>query len=262
MWPTLWALWDAAMGVPPMWILTVFVLGVVLMRSAGCVINDYADRHWDGAVERTQNRPLVTGQVTEKQALWLFAGLCAVAFGLVLTLNVLTIQLSFAALALATVYPFTKRVTHLPQFVLGAAFSFAIPMAYAAILGDVPMQAWILFGANLAWTVAYDTEYAMVDRADDVEVGIKSTAILFGRFDIAMIALLQTITLALLATFCFVLDYMWFASVVLILVGLMFIHQLWRIRNRDRAHCFAAFRANNRVGMVITVGFIASIYWS
>lgn len=259
LWPTLWALLDAAQGVPAPWVLTVFVLGVILMRSAGCVINDYADRHWDGAVERTKQRPLVTGTVKPWQALSLFGLLCAIALGLVLTLNPLTIQLSLAAAALATVYPFTKRYTQLPQFVLGTAFSWAIPMAYAAVQNQVPMHAWALFAANLSWTVAYDTQYAMVDRDDDLKVGIKSTAILFGQWDRQIIALLQLLCLLSLAWFAQAQHYGMVFWGGLLIVSALFMQQAWQIRSRERAACFAAFKANNRVGLVLTLAIAASL---
>ncbi|MBD1391140.1 4-hydroxybenzoate octaprenyltransferase [Neiella sp. HB171785] len=260
LWPTLWALLDAAQGLVWSWPAVALMLGVVLMRSAGCVINDYADRHWDGAVARTKTRPLVTGEVTPKQALGVFVGLCLVAFALVLTLNQLTIQLSFVAVALATIYPFTKRITHLPQVVLGAAFSWAIPMVYAAINGAIPAHAWWLFAANLAWTVAYDTQYAMVDRADDLKVGIKSTAILFGRFDVLAIVMLQLLCLACLVGFAVsaALMQVTFAGALLLALGL-FIWQWQLVRERQPAACFLAFRSNNWVGMVISGGLALAL---
>ena len=174
LWPTLWALWVATPGVPQLWILAVFVAGVWLMRAAGCVVNDYADRKFDGHVKRTANRPLPSGAVTEKEARTLFVVLVLISFLLVLTLNTMTILLSIAALALAWVYPFMKRYTHLPQVVLGAAFGWSIPMAFAAVSESVPLSCWLMFLANILWAVAYDTQYAMVDRDDDVKIGIKS----------------------------------------------------------------------------------------
>ncbi|MGL5762845.1 MAG: 4-hydroxybenzoate octaprenyltransferase, partial [Plesiomonas shigelloides] len=198
LWPTLWALWLAAQGQPNWPVLLVFVLGVVVMRAAGCVINDYADRHFDGHVKRTANRPLPSGDVRPSEARWLFVALVALAFVLVLTLNSLTIVLSLVALALAAVYPFMKRFTHLPQLVLGVAFGWSIPMAFAAQMNLLPLSCWLLLLANICWTVAYDTQYAMVDRDDDLRIGIKSTAILFGRFDKLIIGLLQLATLLLL----------------------------------------------------------------
>lgn len=259
LWPTLWALLDAAQGLPAFWVLFVFMVGVVLMRSAGCVINDYADRRWDGAVERTQFRPLVIGLVSTRQALGLFIVLCLIAFFLVLTLNTLTILLSFAALLLAAIYPFTKRVTYLPQFVLGAAFSWAIPMAYAAVLNTVPAQAWILMVANLCWTVAYDTQYAMVDRDDDLKVGIKSTAILFAQYDKLAIALLQAVALLALLAFGDMQEYRWPYWVVLIAVSAHFFMQANWLKTRERSQCFRAFKANNQVGLLVTVGIAATL---
>ena len=185
LWPTLWGLWLAADGVPSMIVLAIFVLGTVLMRSAGCVVNDYADRDFDAHVERTKNRPLATGAVSTKEALLLAAGLSLCAFLLILPLNRLTIELSFLGLFLAASYPFTKRFFAMPQAYLGIAFSFGIPMAFAAQTGEVPFIAWFLMGANLLWVIAYDTEYAMVDKVDDLKIGIKTSAITFGRYDVA-----------------------------------------------------------------------------
>src|SRR3989338_5171934 len=187
LWPTLWALWIAGQGRPDPRVLAVFVLGVVLMRSAGCVINDYADRNFDPHVERTRDRPIAAGRVSPREALVLFATLCLIAFALVLTLNRLTILLSFAGAFLAATYPFVKRFTHLPQFYLGAAFGWGIVMAFAAVTGAVPALAWVLFAANVFWAAAYDTVYAMVDREDDARIGVKSTAILFGSYDRLMV---------------------------------------------------------------------------
>jgi 4-hydroxybenzoate polyprenyltransferase len=198
LWPTLWALWIAADGLPPWSVLLVFLSGVVLMRSAGCIINDFADREVDRHVERTAARPLTTGALSSREALGLFAVLLVVAFLLVLTMNALTIQLSFGAVLLATLYPFMKRYTHLPQLFLGAAFGWAVPMAFAAVNGEVPLAAWLLFFATLCWAVVYDTMYAMVDREDDLKVGVRSTAILFGRRDRQIIGLFQLLMLALL----------------------------------------------------------------
>ncbi|HAB24724.1 MAG TPA: 4-hydroxybenzoate octaprenyltransferase, partial [Pantoea sp.] len=181
LWPTLWALWLSDMGVPPLSVLVVFVLGVFVMRAAGCVINDFADRKVDGFVKRTAGRPLPSGAVSEKEAKILFVLLGLLAFALVLTMNLMTILLSLGGLALAWCYPFMKRYTHLPQVVLGAAFGWAIPMAWAAVSESLPLECWLVFLANICWTVAYDTQYAMVDRDDDIKIGVKSTAILFGR---------------------------------------------------------------------------------
>ena len=199
LWPTLWALWLSGMAIPPLPVLLVFVLGVIVMRAAGCVINDYADRKVDGHVKRTAARPLASGLVTEKEAKLLFVGLALLAFLLVLTMNRMTIMLSVVGLALAWVYPFMKRYTHLPQVVLGAAFGWAIPMGWSAVSESLPLVCWLVFIANLCWTVAYDTQYAMVDRDDDLKIGVKSTAILFGRYDKLIIGLLQLAALGLMA---------------------------------------------------------------
>ncbi|ORJ15475.1 4-hydroxybenzoate polyprenyltransferase, partial [Aeromonas salmonicida] len=198
LWPTLWALWLAAGGLPDLWTLLVFVVGVFLMRSAGCVINDYADRNFDGHVKRTAGRPLPMGKVKPREVLALFAVLALISFALVLTMNSLTIALSFAALLLAVCYPFMKRYIPIPQLVLGMAFSWSIPMAYAAQANALPLVAWLVFLANLLWTIAYDTQYAMVDRDDDLKLGLKSSAILFGRHDKRIIGVLQLATLLIL----------------------------------------------------------------
>nr|WP_181407953.1 4-hydroxybenzoate octaprenyltransferase [Mixta tenebrionis] len=254
LWPTLWALWLAGEAVPPLQVLLVFVLGVFFMRAAGCVVNDFADRKIDGYVKRTQMRPLASGAVTEKEAKVLFVTLALISFALVLTMNALTIWLSFAGLALAWVYPFMKRYTHLPQVVLGAAFGWAIPMGWAAVSGSVPLNCWLLFSANICWTVAYDTQYAMVDRDDDLKIGVKSTAILFGRFDKLIIGLLQLATLLLLAWvgLRMALDGAFYWA--LLIAGALFVHQQKLIAERQRERCFQAFLNNNYVGLVIFVG--------
>ena len=254
LWPTLWALMLASDGLPPWHILIVFVLGVFVMRSAGCVINDYADRKVDGGVKRTANRPLVTGLVSEKEALFLFAGLISIAFLLVLTLNVNTILLSFAGLGLASLYPFMKRYTYLPQFVLGAAYSWSIPMAFMAVNQDIPWWGWVLYLANLVWTVAYDTFYAMVDRDDDLKVGIKSTAILFGQLDRVIIALLQLITLILLAWVAMFNQLQWPFYAGMLGAAALFVYQHWLARYREREKCFTAFLNNHYAGLVLAIG--------
>lgn len=254
LWPTLWGLWVAAEGVPPIGILLVFIAGVYLMRAAGCVINDFADRKVDGKVKRTAARPLVTGLVTEKQALSLFAGLLLIAFLLVLTLNTYTILMSFVAVALASLYPFMKRITYLPQFVLGAAFSWSIVMAFTAIQGALPWWVWGLYVANLVWTVAYDTMYAMVDRDDDIKIGVKSTALLFGRFDKLIIAILQLVMLVLLLILAMWLSWSWPVYIALIVVFGLFVYQQWMIRERAREACFQAFLHNNYVGLTVFLG--------
>lgn len=258
LWPTLWALWVATPGVPPLWILLVFVAGVWLMRAAGCVVNDYADRKFDGHVKRTANRPLPSGAVTENEARGLFVVLVLVAFALVLTLNIMTILLSVAALALAWIYPFMKRYTHLPQVVLGAAFGWSIPMAFAAVSESVPLSCWIMFFANILWAVAYDTQYAMVDRDDDVKIGIKSTAILFGRHDKLIIGILQVAVLVLMAAVGWLngLGLSYYASVAV--AGALFVYQQKLIAGRERDACFKAFLNNNYVGLALFLGLAVS----
>lgn len=260
MWPTLWALWLASGGMPPIKILIIFVLGVFFMRAAGCVINDYADRKVDGHVKRTAGRPLPSGAITSKQAKMLFGGLVLASFLLALMLNGKTILLSFVALGLAWVYPFMKRVSHLPQVVLGAAFGWAIPMAYMAVSETLPLSCWLLFIANLCWTVAYDTQYAMVDRDDDLKIGVKSTAILFGRYDNLIIGLLQLATLALMMIIGHLnqlgAPFYW----SLLLAACLFVHQQKTTAKRQRDLCFQAFRNNNYVGMVMFIGILLSFY--
>ena len=257
LWPTLWALWLAAEGLPPADLLAIFVLGVVLTRSAGCVVNDYADRDFDGHVERTRGRPIPDGRVKPREALSIAAVLMGLAFLLVLLTDPLTITLAFLAAGLAVLYPFTKRMTHMPQLFLGMAFSMAIPMAFSAVTGSVPEIAWLLFVANLLWTVAYDTEYAMVDRPWDLKVGIKSTAILFGEQDRLMIGVLQVAFIACLVMVGTRLELgaAWYAGVAGA-AGLLGWQQ-WLIRSRDLDACFKAFRANNLVGLVVFVGAAA-----
>jgi 4-hydroxybenzoate polyprenyltransferase len=256
LWPTLWALWIAAEGVPDPGLLAIFVAGTFLTRSAGCIINDLADRRVDGAVQRTSGRPLVTGAVTEREAMALFLTLMLLAFALVLFTNALTIELSVAAVLLAATYPFMKRYTHLPQLVLGLAFSWGIPMAFAAQRGELPAALWLVFLGNLWWIVAYDTEYAMVDRDDDIPAGVKSTAILFGRHDRLFIAVLQLLCLLTLylAGRAFTLGS-WFNLSLLVSAALFGYHQ-YLIRNREREACFRAFLHNNWVGLVIYLGIV------
>lgn len=258
LWPTLWGLWIAAEGTPSWEILKVFVFGVVLMRAAGCAINDFADRGFDGKVKRTRARPIVTGEVSPNVAIAVFCSLSMVAFVLVLTLNTLTIQLSFVAMALAMVYPFLKRYTYLPQLVLGAAFAWSIPMAFAAVTNAVPETAWMLFVATLLWTTAYDTMYAMVDREFDKSIGVKSTAILFGDADIPIIATLFVMVLAALFLVGYRLElHAYYFYSLWVALG-MVVYQLWLIRNRDPDKCFRAFIANNWFGMIIFLGLVAS----
>jgi len=256
LWPTLWALWLAKMAVPPLHILAVFVAGVFVMRAAGCVINDYADRKVDGHVERTKHRPLASGAVTAKEAKYLFVVLGLIAFALVLSMNLMTIMLSVVGLALAWVYPFMKRYTHLPQVVLGAAFGWAIPMAWSAVSESLPLVCWLVFLANICWTVAYDTQYAMVDRDDDLKIGVKSTAILFGRYDKFIIGLLQLATLVLMAWVGMILDLNGAFYWTLLLAGGLFVYQQKLIAERDRQACFRAFLNNNYVGLVLFLGVL------
>ncbi|NRA23013.1 MAG: 4-hydroxybenzoate octaprenyltransferase [Oleispira sp.] len=258
LWPTLWALWIAAEGVPDISVLIIFILGVIFMRSAGCVINDYADRKVDGHVERTQNRPLVTGTISSKQALMLFVVLLIASFILVLFTNILTIQLSFAGAALAAIYPYMKRHTHLPQVFLGAAFSWAIPMAFAAQADALPKYVWLIYIANLSWTVAYDTMYAMVDRDDDLKIGIKSTAILFADADKVMIAILQSITVFCLLLLGSELSLNGFYYLGLIIAVSLMFYQHWLIRARDKAGCFAGFINSHWVGVAVWFGLVLS----
>ncbi|HAU01975.1 MAG TPA: 4-hydroxybenzoate octaprenyltransferase [Porticoccaceae bacterium] len=260
LWPTLWALWFASAGHPSPRNLLIFTLGVVVMRAAGCVINDYDDRHVDGAVARTKNRPLPAGEVTPATALALFFVLLVAALGLVLLTNSLTIKLAFGGAAVAALYPFLKRVTHLPQLGLGVAWAWSTPMAFAAETNALPPALWVVFAAIVFWTIAFDTYYAMVDREDDVEVGIKSTAILFGRYDLLIIGLLQVGVLVLLAIAGGLFDRGALYFVSLAVAAGYFINQYRISRRRDRDACFAAFLNNHRVGMVIFIG-LALDYW-
>lgn len=257
LWPCYSALWLAAEGMPSILHCVVFGAGVVVMRSAGCVINDYADRKVDGHVERTKNRPLVSGDVTPIEALQLFVSLGLIALFLVLWLNWQTVLLSIIAVLLATCYPFVKRFSHLPQLVLGAAFGWSIPMAYMAVIEDLPVVVWWLYLANLCWTMAYDTMYAMVDRNDDMKIGVKSTAILFGRWDKRMIFVLQLATLFVWYYVGILLQLSWIYFSCLLVVAVLFVYQQWLIRLRHREDCFRAFLHNNYVGMVLFFGIVA-----
>jgi 4-hydroxybenzoate polyprenyltransferase len=259
LWPTWWGLWFAAGGVPSLENLVIFTLGVIVMRAAGCVINDYADRELDPHVARTVDRPIAAGEITARQALVLFFALLAAAFVLVLLTNRLTILMAFFGALLAATYPFFKRFTHFPQLVLGASFSWAIPMAFAAEAGQVPALAWWLFAANFIWTVIFDTEYAMADRDDDLKVGVKSTAIAFGRADVPILGALMGIMTALLLMIGlrYLPEPAWFTAVAL--VFLHFQLQLWRIRDRDPATCFKTFLSNHWVGMFIFAGAAVSL---
>lgn len=258
LWPTYWALWIAARGVPDWHILIIFTIGVFSMRAAGCVINDFADRKFDGSVERTKNRPLPRGDVTEKEAKILFAVLVLLSFGLVLTLNTMTIWLSVAGLALAWVYPFVKRVSHLPQVVLGAAFGWSIPMSFAAVGESLPAECWLLFAVNIIWSVIYDTQYAMVDRNDDLKIGVKSTAILFGRFDKIIIGILQLVMILMLLWIGMMVNLSGIFYWSLLLAGALFVYQQRLMADRERDPCFQAFMNNNYVGFILFLGMLVS----
>ena len=260
-WPTIWALWIAAQGMPALDILTLMILGVIFMRAAGCAINDFADRKVDGHVERTKTRPLASGVIRGREAIYVFLALVVASASLLLFLPIETFYWSFGALFLAFIYPFMKRYTHLPQVFLGAAFSWAIPMAYTAVGQTPDLTCWLLYFANLAWTVAYDTQYAMVDRNDDLKIGVKSTAILFGRYDLHIIALLQAFAVLLLAGAFYLQDILFsWAGVALLLVVLDFIYQTYKTRHREREWCFWAFRHNRWVGLILGVGIILSYF--
>lgn len=258
LWPALWALAFAAEGeIPSLHLVAIFSVGAFLMRSAGCVINDYADRHWDGEVERTRQRPLVTQEVSAKEALSLFSLLCVLAAILLVFLDSRTRFWSIGALALAILYPFTKRFSHFPQVVLGTAFAWAVPMAYTAQSGEVTPTAWVLFAAVVTWVIIYDTFYAMVDRADDIKAGIKSTAIFFGRYDRLITSFLQLLFLTLMLTAGAMSSFSSLYYLSLFAVLCLFGYQQFLIRNRDVEHCFKAFLHNNYVGWSIFIGLIA-----
>ncbi len=259
LWPTWWALWLVSSGLPDLRLLFVFSAGVVLMRSAGCVINDYADRNFDGHVERTKARPLAAGVVSSGEALQLFVLLLTCSASLLLFLNPATQLLSLVAVLLATLYPFMKRFTYLPQFVLGAAYSWGIPMAAMAVTGSIPLWIWALYLANLVWTVAYDTFYAMVDRDDDLKIGVKSTALLFGRFCHPIIATLQLLFLALMAWVGQQNGLGLFFYAGLLCVLLSFIHQHWQASTQGRAGCFQAFLNNHYSGLLLFAGLGLSL---
>jgi len=259
LWPTWWALWLAAGDFPPWKPLIIFTLGVFAMRAAGCAINDYADRKLDPQVARTAGRPIASGRVTPREALIVFAVLLVFAFLLVLFTNPLTIKLSFIGAALAAAYPFTKRYTHMPQVVLGAAFGWSIPMAFAAVSGSVPPVAWLLFIGNILWSVIYDTEYAMVDREDDIKAGARSTAILFGDADLPILAILIG---TFLLTMLFVgqrAALSWPYWIGLLIAAALFGYQLWLIRDRARDACLAAFRHNNWLGVTVWIGIVLAL---
>jgi 4-hydroxybenzoate polyprenyltransferase len=261
LWPALWALWIAGEGRPDPLVLGVFVAGVVLMRAAGCAINDFADRKIDPHVRRTTQRPLATGQVSPKEALGVFVALSLTAFGLVLLMNRLTILLSFVAVALAAVYPFMKRYTYLPQVVLGAAFGWAVPMAFAAQTGAVPPVAWLLFVATVVWATVYDTFYAMVDRPDDLKIGVKSTAVLFGDADRVIVGALQALLMAdlILVGVNASLGNTYYVG--LAAAGALALYQQYLIKDREPQRCFQAFLNNNWFGAAVFVGILLDFLW-
>lgn len=256
MWPALWALWIAGAGNPPWRVVLIFILGVALMRSAGCAINDFADRELDRHVERTRGRPLASGLLSPREAIGVFAFLTLLAFGLVMLLNWQTIALSVVALVLAVVYPFMKRHTHLPQLFLGAAFGLAVPMAFTAIQGSVPPIGWSLFGATVLWALIYDTQYAMVDRDDDLRVGIKSSAILFGRWDRLIIGLMQVVFVAWLGWIGLLVGRHGVFFAGLVAAAALALYQQYLIRDRHRGACFQAFLNNNYFGMLVFAGLV------
>lgn len=254
-WPTMWALWIASKGIPDLKILLIMALGCLFMRAAGCAINDFADRKVDAHVERTKNRPLATGVIKAKEAVFVFLALVVLSASLLLFLPIEAFYWSFGALLLAFIYPFMKRYTHLPQVFLGAAFSWSIPMAYTAVGATPDLTCWLLYFGNLAWTVAYDTQYAITDREYDLKIGVKSTAILFGRYDIQIIALLQAISLGLIGTAFYLENILIpFGLIALLVVAADFIYQAFKTKDRNPQICFWAFRHNRWVGMIIFIG--------
>ncbi len=256
LWPTLWGLWLASDGIPELSFLMIFIAGVIVMRSAGCVINDIWDRHKDGFVERTRDRPIASEKISVQSAIFLFLILMVLAFLLVLQCNKLTVLLAFCGALFAVVYPLLKRVTHLPQLGLGIAFTWGIPMAFAAVTNSVPGKAWILFFGSAIWPIIYDTQYAMTDRDDDIKIGIKSTAILFGKYDKWIIGILQAIFLFLLVCTgkIFQLGDAYFYGVIVVL--LLFLYQLYLLKDRNPLKCFQAFLNNQWVGFIIFIGIL------
>ena len=254
MWPTLWGLWVAAYGGPDIRFVFIFVLGTILMRSAGCAINDWADREFDGAVKRTAMRPLASGEISGREALWVGA-VCALAAAVLLVpLNWQARFWALPALAVAAIYPFTKRFFAIPQAILGLAFSMGIPMAFAAVRGEVPLLAWVLMFANFFWVMAYDTEYAMVDRDDDIRIGIKTSALFFGKFDVIAVAVSYASFHGIMAGVGVWQQFGLFYYAGLGLAAVLAVNHIWLIRNRDRIKCFAVFRGNNLLGICIFVG--------
>ncbi len=256
LWPTLSALWIAAEGLPDITVLVVFILGVILMRSAGCAINDFADREIDGSVWRTQNRPLATGELTARQAIYVFIGMALVAFILVSMLNTLTIWLSLGGVFLAATYPFMKRYTYFPQIYLGMAFGWAIPMAYAAQTNSVPVMAWLLFLANIIWTTMYDTFYAMADREDDLLAGVKSTAVLFGDDDLIIQGMMQVAYIFVMVLIGVQLEMSFIFYLGLCVAGGLFAYQQFLAKDRQPQRCLQAFLNNNWVGLAIFLSLV------
>ena len=262
LWPTLWGLWFAAEGFPGWHLFLVFTLGTILTRSAGCVVNDIADRKFDGQVKRTESRPLAQGLISIPEALVFMAILLFLALLLVLTTNLLTVGLAFVAGLIAAIYPFMKRYTYLPQVILGNAFSFGIPMAFAASQNTIPNFAWLLLTANVVWTVAYDTQYAMVDRDDDLKLGLKSTAILFAEMDKVMIGVLQVFVIVIMLMLVRSVDVEWPYYIGLIVTAGLFLYQQYLIKDRERANCFSAFLNNHWVGLAIFLGIMVQFWIS
>ena len=259
-WPTMWALWIANSGTPSLSVLIPMILGTIFMRAAGCAINDFADRKVDGAVERTKTRPLATGVIRSREAIFVFFGLVFASACMLFFLPIETFYWSFGALFLAFIYPFMKRYTHLPQVFLGAAFSWSIPMAYTAVGQTPDLTCWLLYFGNLAWTVAYDTQYAITDREDDLKIGVKSTAILFGRSDIQIISILQVLSLILIGSALWLESLLIpFGLIALLGVGLDFIYQWTRTKSKNPQQCFWAFRHNRWVGLMIFIGIFISL---
>ncbi|ENV17546.1 4-hydroxybenzoate octaprenyltransferase [Acinetobacter guillouiae] len=261
LWPTMWALWIAAEGIPDIVTLVAMVLGTIFMRAAGCAINDFADRKVDAHVERTKNRPLATGVISAKEAVWVFVGLVAASACTLFFLPIATFYCALAGLVLAFIYPFMKRYTHLPQVVLGMAFSWGIPMSFTAMGKPLDWTCWLLYFGNLAWTVAYDTQYAITDREYDLKIGVKSTAILFGKYDIQIISLLQLTSVLLIGTALYLENILIpFGLMALLLVVADFIYQWTKTKARDPQLCFWAFRHNRWVGLIIFVGIFIALF--
>lgn len=260
-WPTMWALWIANQGMPSISILIPMILGTIFMRAAGCAINDFADRKVDAHVERTKTRPLATGIISAKEAIYVFLALVATSACMLFFLPIETFYWSFGALFLAFIYPFMKRYTHLPQVFLGAAFSWSIPMAYTAVGQTPDLTCWLLYFGNLAWTVAYDTQYAITDREYDLKIGVKSTAILFGKYDIEIISLLQVLSLVLIGSALYLESLLMpFGLIALLCVAADFIYQWSKTRDRDPQRCFWAFRHNRWVGVMIFAGIFLALF--